>query len=214
MASNFFNSVNCPSCGAKIISDLSRCPYCDQEIDFVWKLNPEQEKELSHLIEGLELKLMQSNRSLRMSLIPALNILFKKNKNESLINLPFYLKAFDIARLAKYSGIFLFYFFCFSLLPFLISIILNQILFLFPITATSILFSYILTHFRIRKDFYSREKMIRFAEDILQPEIKSFLNRMNLGWKDFDQFILRKYFIEDYQAFSSIAFLVYRNGRK
>jgi uncharacterized OB-fold protein len=51
MESEYFKKINCSSCGAKIISDQSICPYCERELEFVWKLGKEEEIELTKHVD-------------------------------------------------------------------------------------------------------------------------------------------------------------------
>jgi glutaredoxin len=214
VTSKFFNTTNCVSCGAKIISDLSRCPYCDRELNFVWKLNSEQETELIHLINKLELRMLEFFGSSMSARIPQIRIYFTKNKKKFPVNLSLDYSMINLGRSIKYLGIFLFYFFCFAILPLTLAYFLNKVLLLVPLAIISASFSYVITYVHIQKKFYSREEMIQFSKSEILPEIKLVLNRMGIGWTDFDQFLLSKYFTADHNSFSSIASLVYLNDRK
>ncbi len=210
----YFRKANCPSCGSGIVIDLSICPYCQRELEFVWKLEPEEEVALSKYVDSLNHRLLSELPTFHWKIAYTIVSFYLQRWNETKLEKKDPSSVADPVRQFSYFLLFLKHFIFFlPVLSFCFFLLANLWGFLF-ISILSIFATYLLTHFQIEKDIYSHKKMVDVARAKIFPEIKSYLKNREIGWTDFDQFIVSKHMKTKNDVHSTIASIVYLDGRK
>jgi hypothetical protein len=210
----YFRKASCPSCGAGVVIDLSICPYCQRELGFIWKLEPEEEEALSNHVEALNHRLLSELQTLRWKIAYSIVSLFVQKDKKSNLDKQVFDSIIDTVRYFSYILLFLRNFFFFLPILCLYYFTLANIWGLLFISILSVYAAYLLTHFQIEKDTYSHKNIVEGAVTKILPETTSFLKKFGIGWTDFDQFIVSRHMKDKSDAHSVLASIVYIDGRK
>ncbi|MDX1960668.1 MAG: zinc ribbon domain-containing protein [Leptospiraceae bacterium] len=210
---SYFAKESCPNCGANIVIDQSKCPYCNTELEFVWKLSPEKEAELYRYLEKLESDLPRFHMLRYKKIYNLLIIIYEKIKRTENLETSNYEFCIMLARRINHVLRFFDYFIYLMIAPIVSIFIFQSILHFLFFLSLSILFSITIAMFAYEQEFYSRKELISSVKKELLPELMNVLKRYNLGWSDLDQLIVKKFMLQDHSSHSFITNIVYINDR-